>query len=71
MADAKAKGKAQDPAIEKEEVPISEALQKELDEMTTTQRAAVITLLLGEQQAADIIRYLNPCLLYTSDAADE
>ena len=58
MADAKAK--AQDPALEKEEVPISEALQKELDEMTTTQRAAVITLLLGEQQAADIIRYLNP-----------
>ena len=52
MADAKAK--AQDPALEKEEVPISEALQKELDEMTTTQRAAVITLLLGEQQAADI-----------------
>ena len=43
-----------------DEVVISEALQAELDTMTTTERAAVIMLLLGEQQAADIIRYLNP-----------
>ena len=33
---------------------------KELATMSTTERAAVLMLLLGEQQAADIIRYLNP-----------
>ena len=55
-----AQAKDQAPAEQKVEVPISEALQAELDAMTTTERAAVITLLLGEQQAADIIRYLNP-----------
>jgi len=43
-----------------EGVVISEALQAELDTMTSTERAAVIMLLLGEQQAADIIRYLSP-----------
>jgi flagellar motor switch protein FliG len=37
-----------------------EALQKELAEMSGTQRAAVLMLLLGEQQAAEIIRFLNP-----------
>ncbi len=41
-------------------VPMSEALQAELEELTSTQRAAVLMLLLGEQQASDIIRYLNP-----------
>ena len=41
-------------------VPMSEALQAELAELTSTQRAAVLMLLLGEQQASDIIRYLNP-----------
>jgi len=43
-----------------EEAVIPEALQAELDTMTSTERAAVIMLLLGEQQAADIIRYLSP-----------
>ena len=33
---------------------------KELASMSTTERAAVLMLLLGEQQASDIIRYLNP-----------
>ncbi len=51
---------AQDITDFKEDIPISEELQAELDAMTTTERAAVIMLLLGEQQAADIIRYLNP-----------
>ena len=51
---------AQDVTDFKEDIPISEELQAELDAMTTTERAAVIMLLLGEQQAADIIRYLNP-----------
>ena len=39
---------------------ISEAVQQELAELTTTQRAAVLMLLLGEQQAADIIKYMSP-----------
>lgn len=38
----------------------AESLRREMAEMTSTQRAAVLMLLLGEQQAADIIRYLNP-----------
>ena len=40
--------------------PMSEALRDELSRMTSTDRSAVIMLLLGEQQAADIIRYLSP-----------
>jgi len=36
------------------------ALDKEMSELSGTQRAAVLMLLLGEQQAAEIIRYLNP-----------
>ncbi len=47
-------------AVPFEEPPMSEALRDELSRMTSTDRSAVIMLLLGEQQAADIIRYLNP-----------
>jgi len=36
------------------------ALEREMAGLTGTQRAAVLMLLLGEQQAAEIIRYLNP-----------
>jgi flagellar motor switch protein FliG len=36
------------------------ALEREMAELSGTQRAAVIMLLLGEQQASEIIRYLNP-----------
>ena len=47
-----------------EAAPIEDALpdfvREELETMTTTERAAVIMLLLGETQAADIIRYMNP-----------
>jgi len=39
---------------------LPEAVRQELEIMTDTQRAAVIMLLLGEQQAADILRYLSP-----------
>jgi len=39
---------------------MSEVLRRELADMTSNQRAAVLMLLLGEQQAADIIRFLNP-----------
>ena len=38
----------------------TEALRREMDSLTGTQRAAVLMLLLGEEQAANIIRYLNP-----------
>jgi len=41
-------------------IPMSDALRDEMSRMTSTDRSAVIMLLLGEQQAADIIRYLNP-----------
>ena len=42
------------------ELVLPEAVRQELEIMTDTQRAAVIMLLLGEQQAADILRYLSP-----------
>jgi hypothetical protein len=35
-------------------------LRAEMEAMTSTQRAAVLMLLLGEDQAANIIKYLNP-----------
>jgi flagellar motor switch protein FliG len=35
-------------------------LRAEMAEMTSTQRAAVLMLLLGEEQAAEIIKYLSP-----------
>ena len=38
----------------------TDALRREMDALTGTQRAAVLMLLLGEEQAANIIRYLNP-----------
>ena len=43
-----------------EEAAAAEALRVELTNMTGTQRAAVLTLLLGEQQAAEIIKYMDP-----------
>ena len=41
-------------------VVMTEALRTELAEITSTQRAAVLMLLLGEDQAAEIIKFLNP-----------
>lgn len=41
-------------------IVMTEELQQELDALTGSQRAAVLMLLLGEQQAAEIIRFLNP-----------
>ncbi|MGA0096680.1 MAG: flagellar motor switch protein FliG, partial [Burkholderiaceae bacterium] len=60
--DAKGKdgGKADPAALAAEAQPLSEALIAELEELTSTQRAATLMLLLGEQQAAEIIRYLSP-----------
>ena len=48
------------PATPVGPAPLPESVQRELEELTNIQRAAVLMLLLGEQQAADIIKYLNP-----------
>ena len=48
------------PAVPAGPAPLPESVQRELEELTNIQRAAVLMLLLGEQQAADIIKYLNP-----------
>lgn len=40
--------------------PMSDSLRLELERLTNIQRAAVLMLLLGEQEAANIISYLNP-----------
>jgi flagellar motor switch protein FliG len=42
------------------DLTMSDELREELDQLTGSQRAAVLMLLLGEQQAAEILRYLNP-----------
>ncbi|MEK9586741.1 MAG: hypothetical protein VW039_11160, partial [Halieaceae bacterium] len=39
---------------------LSDLVREELETMTSTERAAVIMLLMGETQASDIIRYMNP-----------
>jgi flagellar motor switch protein FliG len=39
---------------------VSEAIRAEVDGLNQVERAAVLMLLLGEQQAADIIKYLDP-----------
>ena len=39
---------------------INQALEDELNDLSSTQRAAVLMLLLGEQQASDILKFMNP-----------
>ena len=39
---------------------MTEALKQELEALSSTQRAAVLMLLLGEQQASEILRFMNP-----------
>lgn len=58
--DAKDAGKENVPAVADPSIVMTEELQQELELLTGTQRAAVLMLLLGEQQAAEIIRFLNP-----------
>lgn len=41
-------------------VALPDDIAQELENMTSTEKAAVIMLLLGEQQAADIIKFLSP-----------
>lgn len=66
---AKKKGKGKDSEEESQAAaalvadsspPMTEALEAELAELTSTQRAAILLLLLGEEEAANIIRYLDP-----------
>ncbi|MFM7697669.1 MAG: flagellar motor switch protein FliG [Limnohabitans sp.] len=42
------------------EIELSDELQTELEALNGTHRAAVLMLLLGEQQASEVIRYMNP-----------
>ncbi len=56
MAEAKQK----DDDAPNGSAPMSEALRAELAQITNMQRAAILMLLLGEQEAANIIQYLNP-----------
>ena len=61
--DAKGKDKdAKDAAAAPDitEFTMSDELREELDALTGSQRAAVLMLLLGEQQAAEILRFLSP-----------
>tara|TARA_X000001036_G_scaffold224744_2_gene210318 strand:- start:3603 stop:4673 length:1071 start_codon:yes stop_codon:yes gene_type:complete len=59
--------------------PLSDAVKAEIEALTGAERAAVIMLLLGEQQAADIIRYLSPrevqnlgaCMVAVADLSQE
>jgi flagellar motor switch protein FliG len=39
---------------------MTEALREEIEGLTSTDRAAVLLLLLGEQEAANIIKYMDP-----------
>ncbi len=49
-----------DTALTEAEAAAQAALQQELANMTGVQRAAVLMLLLGEQQAAELIKYMDP-----------
>ena len=48
------------PAVPGGPEPLPDSVREEIEALSTTQRAAVLMLLLGEQQAADIIKFLNP-----------
>ena len=39
---------------------MTDALREEIEGLTSTDRAAVLLLLLGEQEAANIIKYMDP-----------
>jgi len=55
--DGKEGKEAAAPSVADPAIVMTEELAKELAELTNTQRAAVLMLLLGEQQASEIIRY--------------
>ncbi|XXK58900.1 flagellar motor switch protein FliG [Porticoccaceae bacterium nBUS_09] len=54
------KPKAKKGQVIAEEAPEISPLQAEFNRMSGTERSAVIMLLLGEQQAADVIRFMSP-----------
>ena len=58
MADPK--NSAEAPKADNGPPPMSDELRRELAELTNTQRAAVLMLLLGEDLASNIISYLDP-----------
>lgn len=45
---------------ENESQDMTDALREEIEALTATDRAAVLLLLLGEQEAANIIKYMDP-----------
>ena len=47
-------------AAEQNTLPMSPELALEMESLKTTERAALLMLLLGEQQASDFVGYLNP-----------
>jgi flagellar motor switch protein FliG len=53
-------GKEVEEGSSSPDILMTPELREELEALTGTQRAAVLMLLLGEQQAAEIIRYLTP-----------
>ena len=60
MAESKAKDVAVSGAEGADDGHTSEKLRQEMERLTHIQRAAVLMLLLGEQEAAKIISYLDP-----------
>mgnify|MGYP001173568899 FL=1 len=58
--DKEKKPKAKKGKASATEIPEISPLQAEFNRMSGTDRAAVIMLLLGEQQAADVIRFMSP-----------
>jgi flagellar motor switch protein FliG len=74
-----AEPKKKNQAADTLEPDIPGAVRDELEVLTRTERAAVIMLLLGEQQAADILKYLSPrevqslgaCMVSVSDLSQE
>lgn len=56
-------------ALEPVSTAVSPEVLEEVGELTGAQRAAVLMLLLGEQQASEVMRYLNPKEVQTLGAA--
>ena len=55
-----------------------EVNEESLENLTGTEKSAILMMLLGEDEAAQVLQKLTPrevqhlgCLLYTSDAADD
>lgn len=51
---------AEQEKVTQNDTEVSNATKNTLEELTPAERAAVILLLLGEEQAAEIIRYMSP-----------